>query len=115
MKESFIVLLWWLLFGGSHIALSSPRLRPRLVARLGERPFQGFYSLVAFATLVPLFGYYFRHKHAGPQLWRAFGPYLLARDLNLILMALGGLDINPLMSSTKASAMKIRFRSRASR
>ena len=88
MTESFIVLLWWSLFGGSHIALSSSRLRPQLVARLGERPFQGLYSLVAFATLVPLFGYYFRHKHAGPQLWRTFGPYLLARDLNLIFMAL---------------------------
>ena len=105
MKESFIVLLWWLLFGGSHIALSSPRLRPRLVARLGERPFQGFYSLVAFATLVPLFGYYFRHKHAGPQLWRTFGPYLLARDLNLIFMALAFVLLISGLISRPPSAM----------
>jgi uncharacterized membrane protein len=101
MKESLILLVWWVLFGGAHIILSSSRVRPKLVARLGERLFLGLYSLVAFATLVPLVGYYFHHKHAGPQLWTLFGPYLLARDLNLLLMALafvlliGGLVARP--------------------
>jgi len=88
MQASLILLLWWALFGGTHIVLSSARFRPKLVAQLGERPFLGLYSLVAFATLIPLFVYYFRHKHAGPQLWTTFGPHLLARDLNLVFMAL---------------------------
>jgi uncharacterized membrane protein len=101
MREPLILLMWWLLFGGSHLILSSARLRPTLVTRLGERPFQGIYSLVAFATLIPLFVYYFRHPHTGPQVWRTFGPYLVARDLNIILMALafvlliGGLVSRP--------------------
>ena len=87
MKEAFVVLFWWLVFGGTHLLLSSASLRPKLIARLGDRPFLGVYSLVALATFIPLAMFYARHKHAGPQLWRTFGPYLIARDLNLALMA----------------------------
>jgi uncharacterized membrane protein len=107
MKDSFILLLWWLLFGGTHIVLSSSRVRPQLVARLGERPFLGLYSLVAFATLIPLFIYYFRHPHAGPQLWRTFGPYLLARDLNLLFMALAFVLLIGGLVSRPPSAMMV--------
>jgi uncharacterized membrane protein len=91
VKEAFILLFWWVLFGGTHLVLSSSLVRPKLIATVGERPFLGLYSLVAFATLIPLCWYYARHKHADPLLWRTFGGphlYLLARDLNLILMAL---------------------------
>ena len=38
MKEASIVLFWWLLFGGTHILLSSSFVRPKLIARLGNRP-----------------------------------------------------------------------------
>jgi uncharacterized membrane protein len=87
MGAVFVLLFWWLLFGGTHIVLSSSAMRPKLIARLGERPFLGVYSLVAFATLIPLVTYYAGHKHVGLHLWRTFGPYLIARDLNLALMA----------------------------
>lgn len=63
----------WLLFGASHTLLSSVALRPRLVAALGEGPFLGVYSLVAFATFVPLVWLYFANKHAGPHLWYVGG------------------------------------------
>lgn len=59
----------WFGFGATHVALSSHRLRPRLVGALGERPFQGLYSLVAFLFIVPLFSVYFANKHAGAWLW----------------------------------------------
>src|ERR1041385_7825200 len=88
MKAAFIVLFWWLVFGGTHIVLSSSSVRPKLIARLGERPFLGIYSLVAVATFLLLARSYAHHKHAGPHLWRTFGPYLVARDLNVVLMAL---------------------------
>jgi len=61
--------LLWLGFGGSHVLLSSVRLRPRLVSSLGALPFLGVYSLVAFAFFVPLVWLYFTHRHAGPLLW----------------------------------------------
>lgn len=59
----------WMLFAATHMALSSQRLRPRLVARLGARGFQGAYSLLALAIFVPLVWSYYAHKHAGPYLW----------------------------------------------
>lgn len=105
MQASFILLLWWVLFGGTHIVLSSARFRPKLVAQLGERPFLGLYSLVAFATLIPLFVFYFRHKHAGPQLWTTLGPHLLARDVNLLFMALAFVLLISGLVSRPPSAM----------
>ena len=77
MTESAVVLALWLAFAATHMLPSSARLRPRLVAALGERNFQGLYSLVAIAVVVPLFGYYFSHRHMGPHL---FGPYLGLSD-----------------------------------
>lgn len=76
MKESFILLLWWLLFGGAHTVMSAPSWRPKLIASLGERGFLGLYSLIAIATIVPLCVYYGEHKHTGPQLWVTLFPYL---------------------------------------
>jgi uncharacterized membrane protein len=59
----------WILFAATHMGLSSARFRPRLVARLGARGFQGVYSLVALAIFVPLVSTYYAHKHTGPYLW----------------------------------------------
>jgi uncharacterized membrane protein len=60
---------WWLAFAASHMGLSHAPVRSRLVAALGERGFFGVYSLVAFATFIPLVSTYFAHKHEGPFLW----------------------------------------------
>ncbi len=68
MTETWILIALWLAFGATHIGLSSVRFRPRLHAALGERSFLGVYSLIAFATFVPVVWYYFAHKHAGPLL-----------------------------------------------
>ncbi len=59
----------WVFFAATHMGLSSVRFRPRLVARLGARGFQGVYSLVALAIFVPLVATYYAHKHTGPYLW----------------------------------------------
>ncbi|MDJ0850363.1 MAG: NnrU family protein [Myxococcota bacterium] len=59
----------WLAFAATHMALASVSLRPRLVSKLGERGYQGVYSLVALATFVPMVTLYFRSQHAGPHLW----------------------------------------------
>lgn len=57
MSEAFMLVVWWALFGGSHIVMSSARWRPQLVTRLGERGFLGVYSLVALITFfVPVHG-----------------------------------------------------------
>jgi uncharacterized membrane protein len=67
--EAVWIAALWVLFAATHMSLSSRRFRPRLVAKLGERGFQGLYSLVALAIFVPLVATYYAHKHSGPYLW----------------------------------------------
>lgn len=59
----------WIAFMVTHIWPTSASLRPRLVARLGAGPYLGLYSLLAFATFVPLCWLYFSHRHDGPLLY----------------------------------------------
>jgi uncharacterized membrane protein len=70
------ILLWAALFIGSHVVISSSAVRPRLIAAIGEQPYRGLYSIVSFATLIPLIIVFAHHKHAGPMLWylRAVAP-----------------------------------------
>ena len=69
MAPTLTLVLLWLGFAGSHLVLSSLPVRQATVARIGEGPFRGLYSLVAFAFFIPLVRTYFGHKHAGPALW----------------------------------------------
>jgi len=48
------IVTFWILFGGSHIFLSHPPVRRRLIARLGMTAFKAFYSAISFATFIPL-------------------------------------------------------------
>ena len=82
----------------SHFALSSPPLRDSLVGLLGERPFQGVYSLVALALLIWLILAY-AAAPPGPQLW-SLGPIgdlvaLLLMPLALLLLVGGYSQPNP--------------------
>src|SRR5205085_2776595 len=56
-------------FVGTHFLFSHPLRRP-LVRGMGERIFQGLYSLVAFATLGSMI-YYYRIIGREPPLWNA--------------------------------------------
>jgi len=73
MDSALLLVTLWLVFAATHMGMSSLRLRPRLVAALGERGFQGAYSGVALAIFVPLVWVYFANKHAGPHLWTLGG------------------------------------------
>ena len=83
MSPALEILLLWLAFGATHIGLSSQRVRPRLAGVLGERPFQGLYSIVALVLFIPLVGDYFANKHAGPGLWELPESAALCAVLNL--------------------------------
>jgi uncharacterized membrane protein len=69
MNAAAWIAAWALLFVASHLVISSSRVRPRLIAAVGEQPYRGIYSLVAFATLGPLIYEFATHKHAGPMLY----------------------------------------------
>jgi len=77
MSPTLEIVLLWLGFAGTHLVLSSPPVRSRLVALLGRLAFLGLYSAVALVFFVPLVATYFAHKHAGPVLWGlGVGPAL---------------------------------------
>lgn len=69
MSATATIVLFWLGFALTHISMSSPRVRPRLVGLLGDRGFQLVYSLIALGLFVPLCSVYFGNKHAGAHLW----------------------------------------------
>ena len=73
-------------FVGAHFLLSHP-LRAALVRAMGEGPFRGLYSLVAFATLGAAI-YFYRTIGDEPQLWLIGEPVLIAMEL---LMWLGAI------------------------
>lgn len=87
MDPTAWIALWAVLFVGTHVVISSNAIRPRLVAAVGEQPYRGIYSLVSFATFVPLVIEFARHKHAGAMLWdlRGVGP---VRWVSWLLMLL---------------------------
>ncbi|MBX3706161.1 MAG: NnrU family protein [Pseudomonadales bacterium] len=61
-----LMLIAGILFLGTHLGISSTPLRAILVARLGERGYLGFYSLLAFLTLglmIWLYGNLPRHTY----------------------------------------------------
>jgi len=85
MDATVWIALWAFSFLASHLVISSSAVRSRLIGAVGEQPYRGIYSLVAFATLGPLIYEFARNKHAGPLLWylRAMPPF---RWLAWILM-----------------------------
>jgi len=85
MTTTTRVALWWILFGGTHLVLSSLPVRRPLIRTIGLRGFKLVYTLVAFATLIPLVRVYFHAKHAGPMLFTPEpGLRLVAEALMLI-------------------------------
>lgn len=71
----------------THFVSSTP-LRPRLVQSLGEWPYRGVYSLVAFATLAWMIWAYATAPHE--HLWQGprFPPYVLM-PIVFVLLACG--------------------------
>lgn len=71
MKPALGVALFWLAFAGSHVGLSTRRIRARLVERLGAAGFFALFSAVAAVTFAALVRFYALHRFAG-----AAGPAL---------------------------------------
>ncbi|HXH28523.1 MAG TPA: NnrU family protein [Candidatus Polarisedimenticolia bacterium] len=69
MDTEAAIFMWWVLFGGTHVVGSSVPVRSRLIRRLGLPGFKGVYTLVAFATFIPLCYVYLTDKHAGAVLF----------------------------------------------
>lgn len=66
------------LFGASflaqHLVMSHLPVRRWFVGRLGQRGFQGAYSLASFVTWLPLAFVWWSHLHEGAPLWNLRTP-----------------------------------------
>jgi uncharacterized membrane protein len=83
------------MFAGTHMVLSSLPARAKLIDRLGEKAFIGLYSLVAFATFVPLVWVYLGNRHAGGLVWNLAAapgvrPLAMALAVLAIAVIVGG-------------------------
>lgn len=87
-----------LVFIASHFGISSTPLRAVLVVAMGERPYQGVYSLIALVAIAWLCVAY-NQAPPGPVLWwfGELGPLLsiVVMPLALLLVVLGVAQPNP--------------------
>jgi len=99
MNPASTIALLWAAFLGTHLVGSHPTVRARLVARLGQGPFTGLYSLVALALFVPLVNVWWDHRHTGALLWwwrsPAMGHAVEALTLLGFFLTFGGLARPP--------------------
>lgn len=66
MSPELALVFWWLVFAATHMGMSAISMRGRLVEALGAGGFLGVYTLVSFATFVPLVWTYMANRHGGP-------------------------------------------------
>ncbi|MCG2633848.1 MAG: NnrU family protein [Gammaproteobacteria bacterium] len=83
MNEALILIAGWVVFSGSHMLLSSTPARPWLVQRMTLKGYRLLFTVIAFATFVPLCFYYAGHKHMGALLWSPL-PHAIAAVLVFI-------------------------------
>jgi len=87
MSPALVIAVVWMLFAGTHLGLSSRRVRTALVARLGELGFLGLFYAVASACLTVLVMAYTGQRFDG-------APGLALADipaLRWVLWAVSGL------------------------
>ena len=112
MDPTAAILGWWLLFGVTHVVLSSLWLRPKLVSLLTPGGFLGVYSIVALVTFIPLVSSYFGHKHQGAVLWsiRVTPPVeafvLVGMAVAFVMLVAGLLSPSPASLSTAGKSVE---------
>ena len=91
----------------SHVLLSHPPVRQRVVDAVGLWPFRGIYSVVSAAFLVPQILIWWTNRHAGEVLWVARGPVAVhAAELIIAVgfgLVLGGAAQPPPASMANAN------------
>jgi uncharacterized membrane protein len=87
MEPIALIVVCWLLFGGTHVGLATGPVRTALVARLGDGGFRLLYFAIAAVAFTVLVRTYALHAHEGPL---GFGGFV-GPTLRLVLWAIAGL------------------------
>ncbi len=94
----------------THVIPSHPGIRERLIARLGEGPYLGAYSLVQLVVWVPLVFLWWSNLHQGPALWALRHPAAThsVELVNLLALGLVGASlVAPAPSSLTAMGRRV--------
>jgi uncharacterized membrane protein len=79
-----LIVVFSVLFVVTHLGLSHGAIRKALVAKLGQWPFRGLYSVVSFLTLGTAAALWWQNRHLGPVLWE-INPWV-ERGIAMVLM-----------------------------
>jgi uncharacterized membrane protein len=86
-----LMLLGLLVFLGAHAFTSMRVARAAVIAKIGEGPYKGLYSLVSIVGVIMIgYGYAAWHAQGSPQLWY---PPLWTKHLAIILMLFASIAI----------------------
>jgi len=77
----------WILFGGSHIVMTSKSVRPRLVHAFTENGYRALFSLVAFVTFGLLIWSYTHFRNQGALIHTLNNSTLLVSLNGLLMLA----------------------------
>ncbi len=95
------LILMSFLFAATHIGMSHDPYRARLVEKLGEKGFQGVYSIVSLVTFIPAVSIFANNPKAGPVLWTTplwlYPVVYLLMLLAFLLLVLSMRDRSPAM------------------
>jgi uncharacterized membrane protein len=98
-----LIVVFSALFVVTHLGLSHGAIRENLVAKLGEWPFRGVYSLVSFLTFGPAAVLWWQNRHLGPLLWE-FNPWV-ERGVAVVLMLFAIQLIVLMLANPSAASM----------
>ena len=79
-----LIVVFSVLFVATHMLLSHGAIRENLVAKLGQWPFRGLYSVISFLTLGTAAVLWWQNRHLGPVLWE-LNPWV-ERGIALVIM-----------------------------
>ena len=107
MTPELQILLWWFLFGGTHVLGSSVPVRTAVIGKLGLGGFKVIYSLVSLATFIPLVYVYFTNVGSGALLFRPVPALMWVTQvlmvIALIVLAQAATTPNPLTTAAEMS------------
>ena len=98
-----LIVLFSALFALAHLVLSNGPIRDGFVNTIGQWPFRGLYSLIAFMTLGPAAVLWWLNRHLGPVLWEL--PFWPERIIAGILVLFGFLLFFQLLATPSPASL----------
>ncbi len=98
-----LIVVFSALFVMTHIGMSHGSIRQGLVDKMGQWPFRGLYSLVAFLTIGPAAVLWWQNRHLGPVLWEL--PFWGEKIITGVLVLGGFLLLFQLLADPSPASM----------